>query len=146
MPTFQQTIATSNPVTIARFFHYTCRAILDGLLRSKPSEPGILGDVSNYFGVVKSNGRGMLHLHALIWLIGNLNFIHLRHRILANSHFATRMIHYLETVIMHGLHDIGPYYSNIPISRQAPSATSPESDREFLQKLTQDSNLVATTK
>jgi hypothetical protein len=60
-------IATSDPVAVAQFFHTTCKAILDGLLGSKPGETGILGDISNYFGVVESNGRGMLHLHALVW-------------------------------------------------------------------------------
>lgn len=66
--------ATSDPAAVARFFHHTCKAVLDGLLGSKPAEIGILGDVSNYFGVVESNGRGMLHLHALVWLLGNLGF------------------------------------------------------------------------
>jgi hypothetical protein len=60
-------IATSDPMAVARFFHTTCKAILDGLLGSKPGETGILSDISNYFGVVESNGRGMLHLHALVW-------------------------------------------------------------------------------
>ncbi|KAL5335625.1 hypothetical protein BJX70DRAFT_311391 [Aspergillus crustosus] len=143
-PTFQQTIATSNPVAVTRFVHYTCRAMLDGLLRSKPGEPRILSDVSNYFGVVESNGRGMHHLHALIWSRGYLDFIHLRDRILADSHFATRMIWYLETIIMHGLHDVAPHHSDVHISRQPPSATGPESDLEFLQILSQDRNLVAT--
>jgi hypothetical protein len=71
--------ATSNPVAVARFFHHTCTAVLDGLLGSKSADVGILGDVSNYFGVVESNGRGMLHLHTLVWLRGNLGFSQLRH-------------------------------------------------------------------
>lgn len=58
-PSVHQIVATSNPAAVARFFHYTCRAILDGLLGSKLGESGIFGDVSNYFGVVESNGRGM---------------------------------------------------------------------------------------
>lgn len=84
--------ATSDPVAVARFFHCTCKAVLDGLLGSKPADMGILGDVSNYFGVVESNGRGMLHLHTLVWMRGNLGFNQLRDRILADSHFADRMI------------------------------------------------------
>ncbi|KAJ6102597.1 hypothetical protein N7486_005024 [Penicillium sp. IBT 16267x] len=64
---------TSDPVAVARFFHCICRAVLDGLLGSKPAEMGILGDVSNYFRVIESNGRAMLHLHTLVWMRGNLD-------------------------------------------------------------------------
>lgn len=48
MTMVRETVATSDPVAVARFFHYTCKAILDGLLGSKPGETGILGDISNY--------------------------------------------------------------------------------------------------
>ena len=78
----RQAAATSNPVAIAQFFNHTCKAIFDGLLQSSTGRPGILGQVSNHFGVVETNGRGMLHLHALIWLTGNLAFSTLRERLL----------------------------------------------------------------
>ncbi len=64
--TIHRAVANSNPVAVARFFYYICKAILDGLLRSKSGEIGIFGDVSNYFGVVEANGRGMLHLRTLV--------------------------------------------------------------------------------
>jgi hypothetical protein len=51
--------ATSNPVAVAQFFHHTCKAIFDGLLGSNTGRIGILGQVSNHFGVVETNGRGM---------------------------------------------------------------------------------------
>jgi hypothetical protein len=59
----RQAVATSNPVAVAQFFHHTCKTILDNLLATGSGETGILGDVSNYFGVVETNRRGMLHLH-----------------------------------------------------------------------------------
>jgi hypothetical protein len=134
--------ATSDPVAVARFFHYTCKAVLDGLLSTKPTEIGILGDVSNYFGVVESNGRGMLHLHTLVWIRGNLGFSKLRDRILANSHFADRMITFLESVIKHSLHPCPQETDSI----MPPSPTGPQSDREFMQNLLHDSNSVARSK
>jgi hypothetical protein len=137
--------ATSDPVAVARFFHYTCKAVLDGLLGSKPADMGILGDVSNYFGVVESNGRGMLHLHTLVWMRGNLGFNQLRDRILADSHFADRMIKFLESVIMHSLH--GPDSSpGETVSSTPPSPTARESDSEFVNKLFLDSNAIARTR
>lgn len=60
------TTAVSDQVVVARFFHFTFKGILDGLLGSKPDEPGILGNISNYFGVVESNGSRMLYVHTLI--------------------------------------------------------------------------------
>src|SRR4051794_39877499 len=95
--------ATSNPVAIAQFFHHTCKAIFDGFLHSPTSEIGILGQVSNHFGVVETNGRGMLHLHALVWLAGNLSFDTLRHRLLEDDEFAARMVRYLETIIVQSI-------------------------------------------
>jgi len=57
---------------------------------------GILGDVSNHYGVVETNGRGMLHLHALVWVRGNFGFKTLRKRVLEGTTFAASMISYLE--------------------------------------------------
>lgn len=74
--------ATSNPVAVTQFFHHTCKAIFDGLLGSNTGRIGILGQVSNHFAVVEINGRGMLHLHALVWLTGNLEFGTLCDRVL----------------------------------------------------------------
>jgi hypothetical protein len=132
-------------VAVARFFHCTCKAVLDGLLGSKSTDIGILGDISNYFGVVESNGRGMLHLHTLVWVRGNLGFIRLRDRILADDHFANRMVGFLETVMMHSLHgsDEDP---GTPVSHKPPPSTGPETDTEFIQSLLRDSNHVARTK
>ncbi|KAF8860612.1 hypothetical protein BDZ45DRAFT_310087 [Acephala macrosclerotiorum] len=94
---------TFNLVAVAQFFHHTCKAIFDGLLGSNTGRIGILGQVSNYFAMIKTNGCGMLHLHALVWLIGNLEFSTLRDRVLRDKTFASRMIRYLESVIAHGI-------------------------------------------
>ncbi|KAJ5318263.1 hypothetical protein N7476_004683 [Penicillium atrosanguineum] len=137
--------ATSDPVAVARFFHYTCKAVLDGLLCSKTTDIGILGEVSNYFGVVESNGRGMLHLHTLVWVRGNLDFIRIRDRILADGDFASRMIGFLESVVKHSLHD-SHEDPDSAISNTTPPSTGSETDSEFIQNLSYDSNRVAYTK
>lgn len=134
--------ATSDPVAVARFFYYTCKAVLDGLLSTKHTKIGILGDVSNYFGVVESNRRGMLYLHTLVWVRGNLGFSKLYDRILANSYFADRMVTFLESVIKYSLH-LCPQETDLTIS---PSPTGLQSDREFMQNLFYDSNSVTRSK
>ena len=63
----RQATATSNPVTVAQFFYHTCKGIFDGLLgTNNTGRVRILGQASNHFGLVETNGRGMLHLHALV--------------------------------------------------------------------------------
>jgi hypothetical protein len=73
--------AQMNPVAVAQFFHHICTGMFDALLAAGKGRTGIFGEVSNYFGVVETNGRGMLHLHSLIWLTGNLEFFTLRDRL-----------------------------------------------------------------
>ncbi|KAJ5215235.1 uncharacterized protein N7498_001642 [Penicillium cinerascens] len=138
--------ATSNPVAVASFFHSVCTAILDGLFASGRDRTGILGDVSNHYGVVETNSRGMLHLHAIMWLKGNLSFTNLRSRVLADAKFTTRVLHYLESVIIQSINKsslVDPEVNLVPIS---PSASDPESDHDFHIRLADDSNLVARSK
>jgi hypothetical protein len=141
-----QAVATSNPVAVAQFFHYTCKAILDNLLATGSGETGILGDLSNYFGVVETNGRGMLHLHTLIWVRGNHGFMTLRDRLLRDSHFATRMIHYLETIVMQSIREGNPDDCAVTTPSMPPPANDAESDIEFYRKLCHDANCVARKK
>lgn len=61
----REAAAISNPVAVAEFFHHVCKAILDGLFATNTGRIGILGDLSNHFAFVETNGRGMLHLHRL---------------------------------------------------------------------------------
>ena len=70
----RQAAATSNLVAVAQFFHHICKALFDRLLCSNTGELGIFGQISNHFGVVETNSCGMLHLHALIWVTGNVEF------------------------------------------------------------------------
>jgi helitron helicase-like protein/PIF1-like helicase len=146
----RQATATSNPVAVAQFFHHTCKGVFNGLLGTDTGRTGILGEIANHFGVVETNGRGMLHLHGLVWLTGNLAFRTLRDRLLEDEPFAARMIHYLQTAICQSIDlgtdadtdaDLPPPANDLP-----PSAKDPETDRDFHVRLTADSNAVASKK
>jgi hypothetical protein len=138
--------ATSNPVAVASFFHYICTAVLEGLFASGRHHTGILGDVLNHYGVVETNGRGMLHLRAMVWLKGNLAFANLRSRILADTDFATRVLHYLESIIIQSVDESIPLDLETNLSPTCPSASESESDHDFHLRLANDSNLVAWSK
>jgi hypothetical protein len=138
--------ATSNPVAIAQFFHHSCKGIFDGLLGTNTGRIGILGQVANHFGVVETNGRGMLHLHALVWLTGNLAFSTLRDQLLHDKPFASRMIRYLEIVIVQSI-DLGvDGCTAIEPEIMHPFSKSAETDNEFYARLRTDSNAVAYKK
>ena len=141
----RQATATSNPVAVAQFFHHTCKGIFDGLLNSNTGRVGILGQVTNHFGVVETNGRGMLHLHALVWLTGNLGFGTLRARVLRDKSFASRMIRYLESIIMHSI-DLDLRDGPSELAFIPPSSKGAEADDEFHSRLYIDSNAIASKK
>lgn len=137
---------TSNPVAVATFFYHVCTAVFDGLLASGRSHPGILGDVLNHYRVVETNGRGMLHLYAMVWLRGNLAFSTLRSRVLSDSEFAARVIRYLENIIVQSVDECISNDPEVNLPATGPSACDPESDYEFHLRLAHDSNLVARSK
>jgi hypothetical protein len=47
------------------FFYKVCTIVLEALINPLDDDMGILGEVSTYFGIVESNGRGMLHLRVV---------------------------------------------------------------------------------
>ena len=87
----------------------------------------------------------MLHLHALVWLEGNLAFSTLRQRVLQDKAFADRMIHYLETIIVQSI-DFITAKASTDLPNTPPSAKGPETDAEFHAKLSADSNIIACEK
>ncbi len=60
-----------NSIAAAKFFYNIFEGVFKTLCDSSKSEGGILGPISDYFGVVETNGRGMLPLHFLVWVAGN---------------------------------------------------------------------------
>src|SRR5467141_1961478 len=135
--------AQMNPVAVAQFFHHLCVGVFDALLAAGKDRMGILGEVSNYFGVVETNGRGMLHLHTLVWLSGNLEFFTLRDRLQSDPVFASKMIRYISSVIKCTIDVFTGGLDDVPAPTQTPSARDPESDSAFGSRLHRDATAVA---
>lgn len=83
--------ATINPVAVTQFFEATCSAIFENLLHHGSTNSGLLEPVSTYFGTVETNGRGMLHLHCLVWLDGFFHLSAFRKRLLSEPGYKDRM-------------------------------------------------------
>ena len=81
MPSSQEraAIVASHPVGIAQFFNKLIEMVLSTLIgynhKQHQSHPdgGALGEIEAYYGTVDEFGRGALHLHMLLWLVGNMN-------------------------------------------------------------------------
>ena len=58
--------ATINLVAIAKFFDITYKAILLSLFASKHHNSSLLGPISTYFEIVKTNSRDIFYLHCLV--------------------------------------------------------------------------------
>jgi hypothetical protein len=59
-----------DPVSSVRFFHEELDVFFSQFVQV--DQYSCLGKVSHYIGSVETNKRGMLHLHGMIWLNGNL--------------------------------------------------------------------------
>jgi Helitron helicase-like domain at N-terminus/PIF1-like helicase len=134
--------AIMNPAAIAVFFDKVCTAILEGLIKPVDGEMGILGEVSTYFGVVETNGRGMLHLHALIWLAGNIEFFDLRQKLLGDPDFAQRMTEYLDAIISECIATVEKDGVAEPAS--LPSTSQFDTDEAYVDALWTYGNAVAS--
>ncbi|KAJ3574092.1 hypothetical protein NP233_g1995 [Leucocoprinus birnbaumii] len=72
------TNVAKDPYAAAQFFHHVILAMLEevfGITGAQGSvhvkrKKGILGTIQGYVGTVEAQGRGTLHLHAIIWLRG----------------------------------------------------------------------------
>ena len=139
---FRRKAANMNPVAIAAFFHHVCKGVLEALVCPGEGKTGILGEVSTYFGVVETNGRGMLHLHCLVWLAGNLDFLGLRGKMLQDADFARRMIGYLDSIISE---QIDACESDTRADDTPPPSTQDfETGEDYLSALHSHANAVAS--
>jgi len=93
-----------DPFAAASFFKLIMDIILReviGVRRSRfkvESFPGIFGRVSAYFGVVEAQGRGTLHLHLLVWLVGAPTSDRMR-QLLADESFRQKIAQYIRHTI-----------------------------------------------
>jgi hypothetical protein len=87
-----------NPVAGARFFHFVVSIFIQHVLGLSGKHRGLYGKTRAYYGTVEQQGRLTLHLHILLWLIGNLTSQEMRNQILdVNSDFQKKIIAWIES-------------------------------------------------
>ncbi len=88
-----------NRVAIAKFFHLIYDAIFISLFGAGQTKGGLLGPILNYFGIVETNGRGILHLYCLVWLKSMLHLATLQTQLQNNDEFRQKLLLFLEYII-----------------------------------------------
>jgi hypothetical protein len=90
-----------DPYAAAKFFNFIVHTVLCTLFGINAtrervySHTGLLGRrLSGYFGVVEAQGRGMLHLHILLWLMNAPNADEMR-ELLKTEAFRERVVAYI---------------------------------------------------
>jgi hypothetical protein len=138
-----QTIA-QDPYAAAHFFTFLIRAIICSLFQIRvsgghriESDLGIYGNVSAYFGTVESQGRGTLHLHMLLWLVGNPSPDRMK-ELLRLPEFREKVSRYIASTF-HASHpnlntaasaNLIPVNAHVAYSR-SPNPDAPNYDLEF---------------
>lgn len=90
-----------DPYAAAKFFHFIIRTIIETLFGVKvtnffvKNQMGIFGQVSAYFGVVESQGRGTLHLHILLWLMDSPTAEEMT-TLLKGSEFRRKVVNFIQ--------------------------------------------------
>lgn len=132
-----------NPVAVVTFFHKICRGIFNHLLRAGSSDGGLFGPISTYFGMVETNGRGILHLHCLVWFKGMSSFSDLRRKIVDEDGFKAWLLSFLDQVIRCELTLVD---TDKVLPEVGPSVTTAGEDEasSFPSRLKDDANLVAS--
>jgi hypothetical protein len=95
-----------DPYAASRFFHFMVKIILEELFgihgskrgRNVSRMAGIVGEVKGYIGTVEAQGRGMLHLHIILWLIGAPTSQTMK-SLLTSSTFHNKVCEFIRTTI-----------------------------------------------
>ena len=96
----------SDPYAAAKFFHFIIRKILSCLFGIEPSakqnqicqKKGVLGTVAAYVGAVEAQGRGTLHLHLVLWLVGAPTADAMKEALRSDA-FRDKVVRYISRVI-----------------------------------------------
>ena len=149
VPTFwsQSILVANNPAVCAKFFRLYMDAFVKTLLgfQGTSGQPrvGVLGRVAAYYGCVEAQGRGSLHCHMLVWLVGGLNPDEIKERLLhaENSSFRDNLLAFLEDSISTSIPEDPLPEQEIPSSLFHPSSVraptldaNPDVARKHFQK------------
>ncbi|KAF5320606.1 hypothetical protein D9611_013752 [Ephemerocybe angulata] len=96
----RQHLVTRNPVACARFFHHVVLLFIKHICGWSEDGPkrGLFGTPAAFYGTVEEQGRKTLHLHFLLWILGQLPLNVVRERLMSeDSEFTRELTEYIES-------------------------------------------------
>ena len=99
----RQIIATNDPVSVAKFFKIVVDSFIQNIVRIGDKKGGIFGPCDSFYATVEASGRGALHLHCLIWMMGNIGLEELGVKMRQDEEFSNSVISLLEQIIVQSL-------------------------------------------
>ncbi len=97
---FARMTAIMNPIAMARFCETMCHSIFKHLLATGSNDRGLFGPISTHFGIVETNGQGILHLHCLVWFCDIFYITQLCKRLQANFEYAACVVEFINRIII----------------------------------------------
>ncbi len=118
----------------------------DHLLAAESIKCGFFGPMLTYFGIVQTNGRGMLYLHCLVWLTGMLNLSNFWRRNHNYPSYLGQLLHFLDHIITTSLsvHSSDLFLVQDPSQDEFTPLSTIENIDAFRATLAADSNKVAS--
>ncbi|KAK7022630.1 hypothetical protein R3P38DRAFT_2416132, partial [Favolaschia claudopus] len=97
----RQVFLARHPGAAARYFDCVITNFIEIILKYSPcpTDPGVFGLCNGYYAMVEAQGRGTLHCHMLVWIIGNPSPQALRDSIAGDPAFKTSVFAWLESII-----------------------------------------------
>lgn len=134
----QSSLVARNPVVASKFFNVYMHAFIDCILgwddTVQKGRDAILGRVKAFYGCVEEQGRGSLHCHMLVWMIGGMNPNKIRDHIFRDKdkQFAISLLSYLDDAISTAIPTNPDALLNIPSSDNHPCAVQGEEIYSFV--------------
>ncbi|CAG8712622.1 2689_t:CDS:1, partial [Acaulospora colombiana] len=131
-PTEKAKRLADNPVAAADFFVFSMRMFFKHLLgydmETGESKGGIFGHILAHYGKAECTGRGNLHGHHILWLLGGLNPSDAHSKLENNPEFQSRFFAFWEQIIKHDVPlqnvEVSPSFN--PRSERPPPVRSEE--------------------
>ena len=121
----RSSLAASNPTGLAEFFAIYVRELFAKLFGwENPERRGIFGKLKGYRGQNETQGRGTLHMHALLWLLGAPSPVDVYERCCSDPEFRKAMLGFISTIIKGDEKDISLDFAFQPASSPTPTPAS----------------------
>jgi len=96
-------VATNDPVSSVKFFKIIVDAFIEKIAKIGDYKGGIFEPCNLYFATMETTGWGILHLHCLVWITGNVGIQNLWDCIAKDAEFAALIIKYMEDITWQSL-------------------------------------------